>query len=166
MSNNINKGESYKIVLSKMKSCSESEDIFHLIGLIAACESIISDRLSAFLGGIGNKDFKNKTKSNFNVSFGNLISYSKEQLSVSLKINSRYGGKIHTENLYAEIWAWKEKRNEVVHAVCKSKNIKSHKSINILFSEVQLTCIQGHRLLKLLLKWSQQTKNKLKKIQK
>jgi hypothetical protein len=58
MTINPNKGTAYQMVLSKMKSCADSDDIFHLIGLIAACESIMSDRLSSFLGGTKNEKHK------------------------------------------------------------------------------------------------------------
>jgi hypothetical protein len=34
MAKNKNKGSAYKLVLSNLKSCAGSEDIFHLIGLL------------------------------------------------------------------------------------------------------------------------------------
>ena len=42
MAKNTDKGKAYQLVLSNLKSCAESDDIFHLIGLVSACESIQS----------------------------------------------------------------------------------------------------------------------------
>jgi hypothetical protein len=162
MKNNINKGAAYKLVLSNLKSCGESKDIFHLIGLIAASESIMSDRLTAFLHGTQHPSYIKKLQENKNgVSFGNLLTFSKEELEKELKpINGIE--KIETANLYAEIFAWKEMRNHIIHAVCKSKSKISHKSQQVLFAEAQYACLLAYRLVRLLLKWSSKTKNENK----
>ncbi len=160
MAKNTDKGKAYQLVLSNLKSCAESDDIFHLIGLVSACESIMSDRLSAFLGGTKNAEYKAELLRNKNgVSFGNLIRYSKIELEKELKpIKGKE--KIETKNLYAEIFAWKVRRNEIIHAVCKSNSKVTHKSEKVLFAEAQCTCLTGYRLVRLLLKWSEQTKRK------
>lgn len=158
MKNNTHKGAAYKLVLSKLKSSGESNDIFHLIGLIAASESIISDRLTAFLHGTQNPAYLKNLQQNKNgVSFGNLLTFSKEELEKELK-PIRGIDKIETKNLYAEIFAWKEMRNQIIHAVCKSKSNISHKSQQVLFAEAQCACLIAYRLLRLLLKWNDKTK--------
>ena len=157
---NTNKCKAYQLVLSKLKSCSENDDIFHLIGLIASCESIMSDRISAFLEGTNNAKYKLELSKNKKaVSLGNLLQFSKIDLEKELKPIKGIK-KIETKNLYAEIFAWKEKRNEIIHAVCKSNSKVTHKSEKVLFIEAQCTCLTGYRLVRLLLKWSQQTKAK------
>lgn len=158
MSKNTNKGNSYRLVMSKLKSSSESQDIFHLIGLIAACESIISDRLTAFLEGTNNEDYlKKKKKNKYGISFGMLLSFCKNELEEKLE-PIKGVKKIETANLYAEIFTWKEKRNEIIHGVCKSNSEEIHKTEKELFQETLNACITGHRLCRLLLKWSQQRK--------
>jgi hypothetical protein len=158
LKNNTNKGEAYKLVLSNLKSCGNSNDIFHLIGLIAACESIMSDRLSAFLEGTKNPEYKKKLLKNKNgLSFGNLLECSKEELEKELKPIKGIE-EIETKNLYAEIYAWKDMRNQIIHAVCKSKNKITHKSERVLFAEAQCACLNGYRLVRLLLKWNSKTK--------
>ncbi len=156
MQKNINKGEAYHLFFSKIKLCNETSDIFHLIGLTAATESIMSDRLSSFLLNIRRNNYKNGFVLNSNSSFAKLLLQCKVHLEVSLKINSKDGVTLQTQNLFDEIWEWKEKRNEVVHAICKSKKNVSHKNLQILFSEALYSCQQGHNLLRLLLKWSKQ----------
>lgn len=166
MVTNENKGKAYKLVLSNLKACSDSDDIFHLIGLIASCESIMSDRLSAFLEGTNNTEYIKDKKGNKNgVSFGNLIKYSKIELEKELD-PIKGVEKIETKNLYAEIFEWKEKRNDVIHSVCKSSSIITHKSQKVLFKEAKRTCISGYRLVRLLLKWSQKTKAEFNRDQK
>ncbi|WP_291402558.1 hypothetical protein [Daejeonella sp.] len=86
MKNNTHKGDAYRLVLSNLKSCGESNDIFHLIGLIAASESIMSDRLTAFLHGTQNAAYLKNLQQNKNgVSFGHLLTLSKEELEKELK---------------------------------------------------------------------------------
>ena len=81
-----------------MKSCVESDNIFHLIGLIAASESIISDRLSAFLGGTKNEKHKQAIERNKFISFGDLLKYSKKGLKGKIEIKQKVGGIITIEN--------------------------------------------------------------------
>lgn len=165
MNKNINKGEAYHLVLSNLNLCIHSTDVFHLIGLIAACESIISDRLSAFLGGTKNSKYVELYKNKKYISFGNMLDYSKKELSLEIKISSKSNSEISTKNLYLELKKWKNKRNKVIHAVCKSKSTMTHDSLSTLFTEVQNCCIEGHRLVRLILKWSNQTKRRYNKSQ-
>ncbi len=97
------------------------------------------------------------------ISLGTLLDLSKKELEVELKINAKDRDEIASKNLYSELWAWKEKRNQVVHAVCKSSSLLSHKNLKALFTEVQSTCLNGQKLVALLLKWSKQTKAQHKK---
>jgi len=159
----INKGRAYQMVMSKLKTSSEIDDVFHLIGLIASCESIISDRLSAFLGGTKNEEYqKIQAKKSFE-SFGKLLELCQSELEKEIKpINGREN--LETKNLYAELFAWKAKRNQIIHSVCKSSSPEFHITEKQLFAEAQCACINGHRLLRLLLKWSKQSKAKNKKI--
>jgi len=166
MPTNSNKGTAYQLVLSKTKSCAESDDIFHLIGLIASCESIMSDRLSAYLGGTKNEKHKQAMERNKFISLGTLLDISKKELEVELKIKTKDRDEIATKNLYVELWAWKEKRNQVIHAVCKSNSKVTHKSEKLLFAEAQCACLTGYRLVRLLLKWSEQRKRKYYKSEK
>lgn len=159
MPKNSKKGDSYHLVLSKLKECSKSDDIFHLIGLIASCESIMSDRLSAFLGGTKNAKYKEAIEKNDFISIRDLIKYSKKELKGKIEIKQKVGGVLTTENLLSELRAWVKKRNQVVHAVCHSPSSVSHKSLNTLFSEAKTTCLDGQRLVQLLLKWSKKTKH-------
>lgn len=165
MVKNKNKGEAYHLVLSNLNQCNESNDVFHLIGLIAACESIMSDRLSAFLGGTNNIKYSDASKKKKFVSLGEMLEFSKEVLSTEIKIKTRSNSEISTKDLFKELKRWKDKRNKVVHAVCKSKSTVSHNSLPVLFDDVQNCCIDGHRLVKLLLKWSNQTKREYRKSQ-
>lgn len=147
-----------------MKSCVKSDNIFHLIGLIAASESIISDRLSAFLGGTKNEKHKQAIERNKFISFGDLLKYSKKGLKGKIEIKQKVGGIITIENLHSELKAWIKKRNQVIHAVCKSRNTELHKDLESVLSEAKSTCIAGLRLVTLLLKWSKQTKAQNKKL--
>ena len=90
-------------------------------------------------------------------SFGILLTCSKEELEKELK-PIRGIEKIETKNLYAEIFAWKEMRNQIIHAVCKSKSNITHKSQQVLFAEAQCACLIAYRLVRLLLKWNSKTK--------
>ena len=163
MPTNSNKGTAYQLVLSKMKSCVESDDVFHLIGLIASCESIMSDRFSAYLGGTKNEKHKQAIEINKFVSFSDLLKFSKKELKVKIEIKQKVGGIITIENLHLELKAWIKRRNQVVHAVCKSRNTESHKDLESILSEAKSTCIAGHRLVTFLLKWSKKIKTQHKK---
>lgn len=166
MGKNINKGEAYQLVLSNLNSCIESKDIFHLIGLIATSESIMSDRLSAFLGGTKNiKYLEYKQLRNY-VPFGNMLEFSKKELRVELIINPESNSAISTKNLFLELKHWNNKRNKVIHAVCKSSKTVSHDGLASIFVEVQNCCIDSNRLVRLLLKWSDQTKREYNKLPK
>ncbi len=164
MPTNSNKGTAYKLVLSKMKSSAETDDVFHLIGLIAACESIMSDRLSAYLGGTKNEKHKQAIERKKFVSVGELLKFSKKELKGKIEIKQKVGGIITIENLHSELKAWIKKRNQVIHAVCKSRNTESHKDLESMLSESKSTCVAGHRLVAFLLKWSKQTKAQHKKL--
>lgn len=80
MDKNLKKGDSYKLVLSNLNVSSKSDDVFHLIGLIAATESIISDRLSSFLGGTKNDMFLAEIKNREFVPLSSLLKYSEKDL--------------------------------------------------------------------------------------
>jgi CRISPR/Cas system CSM-associated protein Csm4 (group 5 of RAMP superfamily) len=164
MPTNPNKGTAYQLVLSKMKSCAESDDVFHLIGLIASCESIMSDRLSAYLGGTKNEKHKQAIERKKFVSVGELLKFIKKELKGKIEIKQKVGGIITIENLHSELKAWIKKRNQVIHAVCKSRNTESHKDLESMLSESKSTCVAGHRLVAFLLKWSKQTKAQHKKL--
>lgn len=166
MEKNINKGEAYHLVLSNLKSSTESKDIFHLIGLIATSESIMSDRLSAFLGGTNNiKYIEEKQKKRY-VPFGNMLEFSKKELRIELIIKPKTISEISTKNLYLELKHWNNKRNTVIHAVCKSNRTVFHVGLASIFVEAQNCCVDAHRLIRLLLKWSDQTKREYNKLQK
>lgn len=154
---NINKGNSYKHVLSQLKYCSKATDIFHLIGLIACCESLITDRLVSLHMKLNKIIGPARSKEINKISFGDFLEIYKEELNRPLKINSKDGRKIETKNLYAELWQWKEMRNNVIHSVCKSIKPVSHKSTIELYNEIQCTCLLGYRLARLIIKFN--TKN-------
>jgi len=164
VSTNTHKGEAYRLVMSSLKSCTHNNDLFHLIGLIATTESIMSDRLSAFLGGTKNAKHKQSTEKKQFISISELLKYCEKELKRKIEIKQKIGDIITTENLHSELKAWIKKRNQIVHAVCKSRNTESGEKIEIILSEAKLTCIAGHRLLMFLLKWSKQTKAQHKKI--
>jgi len=166
MSKNINKGEAYQLVLTNLKSSTESKDIFYLIGLIATSESIMSDRLSAFLGGTKNSKYLEYKQLRNYVPFGNMLEFSKKELRVELIIKPEGNSAISTKNLYLELKQWNNKRNKVIHAVCKSSKTVSHDGLASIFVEIQNCCIDAYRLVRLLLKWSVQTKREYNKLQK
>ena len=166
MEKNINKGEAYQLVLSNLKSCIESKDIFHLIGLIATSESIMSDRLSAYLGGTKNSKYIEYKQLRNHVPFGKMLEFSKKELRVELIIKTKTISEISTKNLYLELKNWNDKRNTVIHAVCKSNRTVSHVGLAYIFVEAQNCCFDAHRLIRLLLKWSIRTKSEYKKSQK
>jgi|688.fasta_scaffold915645_1 hypothetical protein len=155
---NNNKRDAYKLVISNLKNLSESDDVFHLIGLVATCESIISDRISAYLGGIKNEKFilrKNKDKY---VSLNDMIVLSKKQLQIPIQIKTRATGLIETDDLFEELQNWKDHRNRVIHSVCKSNRNISHESSSKIFNDVRDCCITGYDVVRFILKWSDQTK--------
>ena len=166
MEKNINKGEAYQLVLSNLKLCNESKDIFHLIGLIATSESIMSDRLSAYLGGTKNSKYIEYKKLRNYVPFGKMLEFSKKELRIELIIKPKTISEISTKNLYEELKYWNNKRNTVIHAVCKSNRTVSHVGLASIFVEAQKCCVDAHRLIRLLLKWSDQTKREYNKLQK
>lgn len=164
MEKNTNKGEAYQLVLSNLKSAIESNDIFHLIGLIATSESIMSDRLSGYLEGTKNgKYIENKELKTF-VSFGNILNFAKKELRVELIINLTTINQISTKNLYLELKHWNKKRNKIIHAVCTSNRTLTHLGLASIFEEAQRCCVDAHRLIRLLLKWSSKTKSDYKKL--
>ena len=158
MNPNKNKGRAYKMVMSKMKESHENNDIFHLIGLIASCESIISDRLESFLINSKNEKYIKiySHKKRF-LSLSELLKLSKSELNYSVELK-KSKNKIETQNLYSEIIQWKAKRNEIIHSVCKSKSIEIHKTETKLLQDAKSICIEGHRILRFILKWSQSLK--------
>jgi hypothetical protein len=162
MPTNPNKGEAYKIVISKLNVCSNSEDIFHLIGLVAASESIMSDRLSAFLSGINNQEYLNKSLEEKFVSFGQLIEFSKKESAAKITVNGKDGNAVDSKSLFQHLKVWNTKRNQIIHALCKSKSAISHKSQKTLLEEAKDCCIEAHRLVRLILKWSYETKRNFK----
>jgi hypothetical protein len=159
---NINKGEAYQLVLSNLKSSATSKDIFHLIGLIATSESIMSDRLSAYLGGTKNDKYLETKKLRNYVPFGKMLEFSKKGLNVELIIKPKTISEISTKNLYLELKHWNSLRNKVIHYVCKSNRTLSHVGLESIFAEAQNCCVDAHRLIRLLLKWSSKTKSEYK----
>ena len=166
MEKNINKGEAYHLVLSNLKFFTESKDLFHLIGLIATSESIMSDRLSAYLGGTKNNKYIEYKQLRNHVPFGKMLEFSKKELGIELIIKPKTISEISTKNLYLELKHWNNKRNTVIHAVCKSNRTVSHVGLASIFVEAQNCCVDAHRLIRLLLKWSSKTKSDYKKLQK
>lgn len=166
MEKNINKGEAYHLVLSNLKFSTESKDLFHLIGLIATSESIMSDRLSAFLGGTNNIKYIEYKQLRNHVPLGKMLEFSKKKLTIELIIKPKTISEICTKNLYLELKHWNNKRNTVIHAVCKSNRTVSHVGLASIFVEAQNCCVDAHRLIRLLLKWSSKTKSEYKKLQK
>jgi hypothetical protein len=83
-----------------------------------------------------------------------------------LIIKPKTNSEISTKNLYLELIHWNNKRNTVIHAVCKSNRTVSHVGLASIFVEAQNCCIDAHRLIRLLLKWSSKTKTENKKSQK
>lgn len=166
MEKNINKGEAYHLVLSNLKSSKTSKDIFHLIGLIATSESIMSDRLSAYLGGTKNNRYIESKQLRNYVPFGKMLEFSKKELRIELIIRSETIYEIRTKDLYLELKHWNSLRNKVIHSVCKSNRTLSHEGLASIFVEAQNCCVDAHRLTRLLLKWSSKTKSEYKKSQK
>ncbi len=166
MEKNINKGEAYQLVLSNLNSSKESKDIFHLIGLIATSESIMSDRLSAYLGGTKNSKYIEYKQLRNHVPFGKMLEIIKKELRGELIIKPKTISEISTKNLYLELKHWNNKRNTVIHAVCKSNRTVSHVGLASIFVEAQNCCVDAHRLIRLLLKWSSKTKREYQKSQK
>lgn len=166
MEKNINKGEAYHLVLSNLKFSTESKDLFHLIGLIATSESIMSDRLSAYLGGTKNNKYIEYKQLRNHVPFGKMLEFSKKKLTIELIIKPKTISAISTKNLYLELKHWNNKRNTVIHSVCKSNRTVSHVGLASIFVEAQNCCVDAHRLIRLLLKWSSKTKSEYKKLQK
>lgn len=162
MDKNFNKGDSYKLVFSNLKISSKSDDVFHLIGLIAATESIISDRLSSFLGGTKNDKFLAEIKNREFIPLSSLLKFSKKDLSTELNIKSKISTDFKTNNLYYDLKNWNRQRNNVIHAVCKSKCRESHPSLGALLKDVQDCCNNGYKFVRLLLKWSAKQKNESK----
>ena len=166
MEKNINKGEAYNLVLSNLKFSTESKDLFHLIGLIATSESIMSDRLSAYLGGTKNSKYIEYKQLRNHVPFGKMLEIIKKELRGELIIKPKTISEISTKNLYLELKHWNNKRNTVIHAVCKSNRTVSHVGLASIFVEAQNCCVDAHRLIRLLLKWSSKTKREYQKSQK
>ncbi len=165
MFDNYNKRDAYKLVLSRLKNISNSSDVFQLVGLVASCESIILDRLTAYLVGTKNFKYESKSKNNKHVSFSELLQLCKLELQLSNQINTKTSCLINSKNLFAELMEWKEQRNKFIHSVCKSNSNISHKSLIKIYDEVFNCCTYGYYLVRLTLKWSDQTKrnyNKLK----
>jgi hypothetical protein len=157
---NNNKRDAYKLVISNLKKLSESDDVFHLIGLVATCESIISDRISAYLGGVKNEKFisiKNKEKP---VTLNEMMSWCKKELQIPIQIKTRATGLIETDDLFEELQNWKDHRNRVIHSVCKSNRNITHESSSKTFNDVRDCCITGYDVVRFILKWSEQTKKR------
>ena len=126
----------------------------------------MSDRLSAFLGGTNNTKYIEEKQKKKYVPYGNMLEFSKKELRIELIIKPKTISEISTKNLYLELKDWNNRRNMVIHAVCKSNRTVSHGGLASIFVEAKNCCVDAHRLIRLLLKWSIQTKREYKKLQK
>jgi len=155
---NNNKRDAYKLVISNLKNLSESDDVFHLIGLVASCESIISDRISAYLGGVKNEKFISRKNKEKPATLHEMMSWCKKELQIPIQIKSRATGLIETDDLFEELQNWKTHRNIVIHSVCKSNRNITHNSSSKTFNDVKECSIKGYDVVRFILKWSDQTK--------
>lgn len=157
---NNNKRDAYKLVISNLKKLSESDDVFHLIGLVATCESIISDRILAYLKGVKNEKFMSRKNKEKHVKLNEMMSWCKKELQIPIQIKTRATGLIETDDLFKELENWKTHRNIVIHSVCKSNSNITHDSSTIIFNDVRDCCIKGYDVVRFILKWSEQTKSR------
>lgn len=108
-----------------------------MIGLIATSESIISDRLSAYLGGTKNSKYIEYKQLRNYVPFRKKLEFSRKELRIELIIKPKTISEISTKNLYEELKHWNNKRNTIIDAVCKSNRTVSHVGLASIFVEAQ-----------------------------
>ena len=133
---NVAKYLSYTTAWTRIKS---AMDAGYYLESVALCESIISDRLISYIEGVSGKSVK------LDKPFSHLI---KEWKRTSGSVS--WGT---CEDLPDAVDAWREKRNEVVHGLVKSKPGTSTQPVESFLDMAKKAAEEGCSLAKAVCAW-------------
>lgn len=161
------KYNSYKIGFRILNDAKIKKDLPHSIAAIAIAESIISDRALSYLSfkeieWLNNKKKKDLTK----IGTTELILKCKScnpNYAISIK-SKRNGIVLDTVDLFGDIKTWLEKRNSVIHGLCKSLPGTKTKNIVQFLHDAIETAESGLKYSELISKWNKEEKKLSKKI--
>lgn len=160
------KYDSYKIGFRILNEVKTKKDLTHCIAAIAIAESIIADRALSYLSfkeieWLNNKKKKDLTK----IGTTDLILKCKSCIpntSLSIKSN-RNGIEIKTNDLFGDIKIWLEKRNSIIHGLCKSlPGTNTINTVQFLHNAIE-TAECGLKYSELISKWNKEEKKLSKK---
>jgi hypothetical protein len=151
------KYESYKAANNLLNDAIKNNDLPRCIAAIAVCESIIADRLQAYLKFKAPEIFVEKGKEKKFVSSGKMIAECLIHFSeYRIDVNSKNFGKVESKNLFKDLQAWLKSRNDICHGFVKSNPGTQTKEIGEFHKAAILTAEKGLMLTKLVSKWHKQ----------
>jgi hypothetical protein len=138
---NTDKYDKYREAWTRIKKAQENKFFLEAITIE---ESIISDRLSSYLKS--QEIYPEKPRF---LSLGKLVDLWGKACPDPIHINE-------IENLQDAVLAWKDKRNDAVHAIVKSKPGQSEVSVSEFLEKARATAEEGVILAMAVQKWKRQ----------